>query len=109
MNTSAKNGYEAIAHVSQCFSDIQEYTNRMERELRELEAANDALQDELDESNKKLEELRKVKIDQTAAEIKRYVMDWLDKMPAERIKDYILQAFFDALEDTDSDEDEDEE
>ena len=57
MNNDVNNGYLAISHISKTFGDIQEYIVRMEKELRELEAANDDLHNEnekLDEENQQL-------------------------------------------------------
>ena len=100
-NNGAKNGYEAISHVSQCFGDIQEYTTRLEKELRELECANDELSNQLDavtaENDQLKAELKNaadVDAKKMLPELMRWCMDQLEKAPAERIKKYILDLAF---------------
>lgn len=107
MSTNAKNGYEAISHVSQCFSDIQDYTEKLERELRELECANDSLHEENDRLCKKIAEISEKKSDELVAEFKRGIMETFEKMPAEEIKRKVLNLLFEALcEECEEDDDE---
>ena len=105
MNKEVRNGYEAISHVTQCFGDIQEYVLRLEKDLREMECANDELHEENDrlqkERDQMAEDLRGIAND-TCEDMKltimRGILDELENTPAEKIKrliiDTVSNAFF---------------
>lgn len=91
------NGYDVINNISRCYSDYEEEILQMEKELRELEAVNDSLEEENDRLKAELQKAAEFKADESLAEIKRSIIDELEKMPAEEMKDFIVRTVSSAL------------
>lgn len=85
--------------------DCNRNSAETEMYIRELELANDGLQDENEELRKEINELQQalkkastMKSDQLVAEMKRDILDALEKMPAEKIRDMVVDIAFEVLE-----------
>lgn len=109
MADPVKNGFDAIGYVSQCFGDLQNYVNIMEKDMRELEAAYDDIQDENDKLRNENEKLREElkKLDPT--ECRRSFMNELEQMDAEKIKQIAIRTVFDIMMTGAEDENKDDE
>ena len=68
-----------------------------EKYIRELEAANDSLQEENDSLRNELEQAAEVKSDEVLAEMKRMLIEELEEMPAERLKEWIVDIVSEAI------------
>ena len=68
-----------------------------ENYIRELEIANDGLQDENENLKAELQKAAEFRADESLAEIKRSIIDELEKMPAEEMKNFIVRTISDAL------------
>lgn len=97
MGKFMNNGYDVINNISRCYSDYEEEILQMEKELRELEAVNDSLEEENDHLKAELQKAAEFKADESLAEIKRSIIDELEKMPAEEMKDFIVRTVSSAL------------
>ena len=68
-----------------------------EKYIRELEAANDSLQEENDSLRDELQQAAEVKADDALAEMKRMLIEELEETPAERLKEWIVDIVSEAL------------
>lgn len=91
------NGYDVINNISRCYSDYEEEILQMEKELRELEAVNDSLEEENEHLKAELQKAAEFKADESLAEIKRSIIEELEKMPADEMKDFIVRTVSSAL------------
>lgn len=97
MGKFMNNGYDVINNISRCYSDYEEEILQMEKELRELEAVNDSLEEENDRLKAELQKAAEFKADEGIAEVKRMLIDELEKMPADEMKDFIVRTVSSAL------------
>ena len=75
-----------------------------EHYIRELEIANDGLQDENEELRKEIHDLKLMvdkakvmKTDEVMAEMKRDILNHLEQMPAETIRDMVVEIASEVL------------
>ena len=97
MGKFMSNGYEVISNTTKCFADYEEEILQMEKELREMEAVNDDLQDENDRLRAELQESAEMKAEDSITEVKRMILDAVEEISAEDMKKFIVRVVTEAL------------